>query len=291
MKRLLILIIAILVSVLFAWSFCSPDEPTLSGNDWPEIGMNEMFYETGNFNSAIEKANATDVAGDIRAMIVPHHLLASEYIAGLMKEASKKEINHVIIIGPNHENVGQTVIASTLARWKTAFGDVETNEDLVLKLLSTYKEISNPGAFYSEHSVGAIVPFIKHYLPHADIVPIIINSYAEHKDAEKLADWLDKNIMEDTLIVVSTDFSHYLNKAQAEKNDGITKDLINNRDTETIATLNNDYIDSPVSLATILLLAEKRNWETNIIFHGNSFDFNLVKPSETTSYFGVVFTN
>ena len=291
MKRLLILIIAILVPVLFVCLFRPPDGSPLPLNNWPEIGMNEMFYEAGNFNSAIEKANKTDVAGDIKAIIVPHHLLASEYIAGLIKEGSKEEISHVIIIGPNHENVGQTVIASALARWKTAFGDVESNEDLVLRLLSTYEEISNPEAFYFEHSVGAIVPFIKHYLPSADIVPIIINSYAEHKDAEKLAGWLNENITEDTLIVVSTDFSHYLNKTQAEKNDGITKDLINSRDTKAIATLNNDYIDSPVSLATILLLAEKRNWETGIIFHGNSFDFNLKKPSETTSYFGVVFTN
>jgi hypothetical protein len=289
MKRLLFPIIAVFVLMLFVWLFYPLEKAVTHDNSWPEIQMNEMFYEAKTFDAAVSKKQNLDIAGDIKAIVVPHHLLASEYIAGLMAESANEGIKHVIIIGPNHENIGQTVIVSALAKWKTVFGYVESNEKLVLQLLADYEEISNPDAFSIEHSVGAMAPFVKYYLPDADIVPIIINSYAGHKDALKLADWLDKNITQDTLIIVSMDFSHYLNKTQAEKNDEYTADLINNRDTKTIATLNNDYMDSPVSLATILFLAEKRNWKTDIIFHGNSFDFSLVKPAETTSYFGIVF--
>jgi AmmeMemoRadiSam system protein B len=259
--------------------------------EWPAIKTNDMFYEENNFSSAVEKARVSksNIEGNIKAIIVPHHLLASEYIAKLLSVSAGDWVKHIIIIGPNHENIGQTVAASALAKWETSLGDVASDEELVQNLLSYYGIISNPEAFRNEHSVGAIVPFIKYYLPEASIVPIIINSYAEHKDAEKLTNWLFENVDDETLIIVSTDFSHYLKKPQAEKNDELTKQMILSRDTEGVAEFNNDYIDSPISLATILLLAEKKNWRTEIVLHGNSFDFSLVKPAETTSYFGVVF--
>ncbi|MFZ2189830.1 MAG: AmmeMemoRadiSam system protein B, partial [Candidatus Magasanikiibacteriota bacterium] len=95
---------------------------------------------------------------------------------------------------------------------------------------------------------------------------------------------------DNALVIVSTDFSHYLDKSTAEKNDLQTRQWIVTRDTGSISRLNNDYVDSPISLATILLLAEKRGWSTEEIYHGNSFDFSLQKPVETTSYFGLGFT-
>lgn len=280
----------IITILLILTSGCADKDISLD-KEWPVVGTNDMFYEENNFSSAVEKAKLSklDIGDNIRAIIVPHHLLASEYVAELLSASAGDWVKRVIIIGPNHENIGQTVIASTLANWETVFGNVASDEELVSNLLSYYGVISNPEAFHNEHSVGAIVPFIKNYLPETSIVPVIINSYAEHKDAEKLANWLFENIDDGTLIIVSTDFSHYLKKSQAEKNDELTKQMILSRDTEGIAEFNNDYIDSPISLATILLLAEKENWKTEIVLHGNSFDFSLAKPAETTSYFGIVF--
>ncbi|HBU07201.1 MAG TPA: AmmeMemoRadiSam system protein B [Candidatus Magasanikbacteria bacterium] len=256
----------------------------------PKIELQPMFFEKNNFFSAIEKAKDIKKEKNIQAIVVPHHLLVSEYITGLIKRASGRQIDTVVIIGPNHENISQEILATTLAEWQTLEGSVSVDETLVNIFLADFKEQSNYEAFIHEHSIGAIVPFVKHYFPKAKIMPVIINSYANLQDGQKLATWLDKNLGDNSLVIVSTDFSHYLEKPMAEKNDLQTRQWIMTRDTGSISRLNNDYVDSPISLATILLLAEKRGWGTEEIYHGNSFDFSLQKPVQTTSYFGLGFT-
>lgn len=255
----------------------------------PKIALQPMFYDETNFSLAIKKAENIKSEKDIQAVVVPHHLLASEYIAGLLKRASGRKIDTVVIIGPNHENISQEILASTLAKWQTPLGEVIVDSSLANRFFIDFNQQTNLAPFVHEHSVGAEVPFIKYYFSEARIMPVIINSYARLGDAEKLASWLAKNLPQNSLVLVSTDFSHYLTHEIAEKNDLQTRQWINNRDVETISRLNNDHIDSPISLTTVLLLAEKMGWQTKEIYHGNSFDFSVNKPVETTSYFGLEF--
>ncbi|MFZ2190423.1 MAG: AmmeMemoRadiSam system protein B, partial [Candidatus Magasanikiibacteriota bacterium] len=161
-------------------------------SDLPKIALQPMFYEVNNFGGAVEKVKDIKAQKNIQAIVTPHHLLVSEYIAGLIKRASGRQIDTVVIIGPNHENVSQEILATTLAEWQTPEGSVAVDETLVNKFLSDFKEQSNYNAFIYEHSIGAIVPFVKHYFPKAKIMPVIINSYANLQDGEKLATWLDK---------------------------------------------------------------------------------------------------
>ncbi|MFA6427415.1 MAG: AmmeMemoRadiSam system protein B [Candidatus Magasanikbacteria bacterium] len=253
------------------------------------IALHDMFYDEYNFNQAIRKAEGVESEKNISAIVVPHHLLVSEYIAALIKKSFGRPIDYVIIIGPNHQNVGSNALSSAHAQWGTPFGSVQTDAKMVDAFLDYVHGYSQTYVFEEEHSVGAIVPFIKHYLPQARIVPIVINSYATHADAEKLSDWLATSIGGNYLIIVSTDFSHYLDKTTADRNDLYTRELIEKGDTIKITTLNNDYVDSPVSLATVLLFAQKKGLTTDIVYNSNSFDFLTNKPSETTSYFGIVF--
>ncbi|MFA6550454.1 MAG: AmmeMemoRadiSam system protein B [Candidatus Gracilibacteria bacterium] len=288
MTAVVILIIAAVI-YLSAQSLLKKEQDLSFVSILPKIELQPMFYEKSNFFSAVEKSKDIKSEKNIQAIVVPHHLLVSEYIAGLMKRASGRKIDTVIIIGPNHENVGQEILATTLAEWQTPAGGVSTDNQLVNSFLSDLREQSNYYAFIHEHSIGAIVPFVKYFFPEAKIMPVIINSYANIQDAEKLATWLDKNLPDNSLVIASTDFSHYLDKDTASKNDLQTRQWIMERDTQSIAHLNNDYVDSPISLATILLFAEKRGLKTQEVYHGNSFDFSLKKPAETTSYFGLAF--
>jgi len=255
----------------------------------PTIALQPMFYEESNFLSAIKKAENIRSEKDIQAVVVPHHLLASEYIAGMLKRASSKKIDTIIIIGPNHENVSQEILASALAKWKTPLGEVMSDSNLANKFFSEFNQQTNLAPFVHEHSVGAQVPFVKYFFPNAKILPIIINSYAKFSDAERLSAWLFKNLPANSLIIVSTDFSHYLTYEEAEKNDLQTRQWIEHKDASAISHLNNDFVDSPISLATILLLAQNAGWQMQEIYHSNSFNFSLNKPAETTSYFGLEF--
>ncbi|MCD4761466.1 AmmeMemoRadiSam system protein B [bacterium] len=260
-----------------------------NSKDLPIISLKESFYDKQSFWPAVKAADKIRANSDIPAIVVPHHLVPSEYIARMLKRASGRQVDQVVIIGPNHNNIGVASIASVKASWQTPFGAVDTHVSLADDLLFTLGIKENFEAFDNEHAVGAIVPFVKYYLPQAKVVPVLLSSYAETSDAEKLAKWLNNNLPDNSLIIFSIDFSHYLSKEEADRKDIITRELIWDRDINRIMGLNNDYVDSPASLITGLMYANYNNLKINIEKQGNSFDFLLPKPSETTSYFAISF--
>jgi AmmeMemoRadiSam system protein B len=256
----------------------------------PVIESREMFYNQENFTNALNSVEAIIPRDNIYMAIVPHHLLASEYIASALKMSSGRDINTAVIIGPNHENIGAGSIASVRARWNTPYGFLSANKTLTDYFLTDFKLNSTVEIFAKEHSIGAIAPFVKYYFPKAEILPIVFSSYSDIQDAERVSSWLSEKLPENSLIITSIDFSHYLTEEEADKNDRITEDLILNSDIEKIMRLNNDYVDSPVSLAMALLFAENKKLKPEIIGNANSCDFLIEKSSVTTSYFAIVFS-
>ncbi|MCD4705144.1 AmmeMemoRadiSam system protein B, partial [bacterium] len=217
------------------------------------IELQEMFYEESNFVQSINLVADIKVRDDVYSIVVPHHLLASEYISGLMKMAKGREIKKVVIIGPNHDDIGTQAISTANLRWNTPLGIVKTDSKLVDKFKNDLNIQDNSSAFINEHSIGALNPFVKYYFPEAEILPIIISSYVYQEEVEQLAYWLDNNLSADTLLIISTDFSHYLLKDEAEKNDRITKNFILQDSIDELLDLDNAYLDSPGSLVTALI--------------------------------------
>ncbi len=252
------------------------------------IKLKEHFFSQEHFYKSLKKTDVDFFNKDIQALILPHNPVLSSWISSGLGEVNKK-VNKVIIIGPNHENLGPQTIATTKSSWETPAGKLEANQKLVDNLSLEFNIIPQQEFFRQEHSIGVFPPFVKNYFPQAEIVPIIISSYANYEDAEKLKGWLNQNADENTLIVYSIDFSHYLSKQEARKKDEISKDLIANEEIGKILRLNNDNTDSPVTLAVSLMLARERGWEREIFAHTNSFDLLGTDSSYTTSYFALFF--
>ena len=243
---------------------------TIEGTNFPAIELIGTFFDPINFDQALEFAKDTDPQKNINAIIVPHHLLASRYVADLINKASGREIDNIIIIGPNHTDAGGNALSTVKAEWKTPLGKVKSNSKLVDKCQLELNADSGIDIFADEHSIGAILPFVKFYLPNAKILPITISSFATTEHAKKIANWLNANLDEKSLVIFSLDFSHYLTKEKADEKDEQTKKLIQENKIDEIAQLGNDNVDSAIVLVTSLLLAEKKNWETGIIHHSNA---------------------
>ena len=256
--------------------------------DSPLIGLAPSFYDPVSFRQAAVFAKNVMPAGNIRAVIVPHDRTALEESAGLLAAASGRNISTAVVIGPNHLNIGGGVFATCQAQWQTPDGVIDTDRPLFTKFVSDFGLRTQPEVFRNEHSIGAIVPLLARYFPQAKLLPIAISSYADERDAERLSGWLDANA-KNSLVVYSIDFSHYLDKNEADLKDTKTEALIRAGDIGKIIRLNNDYVDSPASLAAALIYAQAQNLETKIIYHSNSFDFIDPKPVETTSHFGIAF--
>ncbi len=253
------------------------------------IESQKMFYDPVNFKQAILSAEKVRSQNDIQAVVVPQHLVASSLMAQAIKQAAGRDIETVFIIGPNHFNVGTADIASAQAVWKTDLGDVESDTGLVSKFITDLNLLNGPEIFINEHAVGALVPFVKYYLPQAKIVPIVFRSYSNLGDVDQVVNWLADNLPKKSLVIYSIDFSHYLSREQADHMDELTRQYITNNDLEQIIKLGDDNLDSPASLATALSLAQKKNWHLEIVANKNSDDFTKVKSTQTTSYFLINF--
>ncbi|MDD4901102.1 MAG: AmmeMemoRadiSam system protein B [Patescibacteria group bacterium] len=255
----------------------------------PIVEIQDSFYNGEQFLSAIRKADKITPRSDVYAMIVPHHLVGADIIAELIKTASGRPIDTVIVIGPNHNNIGREPLATAPVNWQTPEGILPANVKLEELFLGDNRLQPNQSALEKEHSVGAIMPFIKHYWPQAQVLPIVLSSYAGKVEAEKLSDWLKSRLGKNSLVIFSFDFSHYLTKGEADLKDKETKNLIENFLIDKIYGLNNDHVDSPAGLAAAMLLAQKVGLKIFFVRHNNSFDYAISKPVATTSYFGIAF--
>ena len=90
-------------------------------------------------------------------------------------------------------------------------GNVDVDVDLAKKLISEDKSIFNrPQSHQKEHCLEVCLPFLQKTLKDFKIVPIIVGQ-SNQQNREALAYALSKHIDSQTLIVVSSDLSHYPN--------------------------------------------------------------------------------
>jgi AmmeMemoRadiSam system protein B len=133
----------------------------------------------------------------------------------------------VIILGVNHHGIGHPFAVDGHDSWKTPLGDVQIAKELREKLTAASAIFKVDSiASSKEHSIEVLVPFIQYISPKTLILPISIAL----ADIKRLAD-AGKEIAvlvkdnPDTLMVASTDMSHYISAERARDKDksAITK--------------------------------------------------------------------
>lgn len=229
----------------------------------------------------------------IRGGIVPHHLLAGEMIASFFKTLSVEQPEIVVVIAPNHNGKGVKEVHTGSWSWQTPFGTLDAYEIIVDSLVESRIAATNFNLLEEDHSISALVPYIKYYMPCSKIVPILLHGSFGLKDAQKLGQNLQEKLEKENkngLIIASVDFSHYLPLEKAEQMDEISIKAIENRDMNIIQHFNNDYMDSPTSIITLLSAMDTAGAEhMKVLDHSNSDIIVGSRSSETTSYFTVVF--
>jgi AmmeMemoRadiSam system protein B len=220
----------------------------------------------------------------LKGGIVPHHLLAGTIDATFFEQIKTQRPSVIVVIGPNHFSRGFGDIITTARNWKTPFGDVETNKEILPLLQKNHLVSLNEEVMKEEHSTYTIIPFIKKSLETATVVPLIIQPYAATTTLDAVVELLYKNLPSDAVIVGSVDFSHYKDLKTANKNDEITRATMKKFDYNALGSLD---IDSPKSIYLILKLMQKFE-STKIVheIHSNSAILaSDPNAKETTSYY------
>ncbi|MDD3084191.1 MAG: AmmeMemoRadiSam system protein B, partial [Candidatus ainarchaeum sp.] len=194
------------------------------------------------------------ISGKVKAIIVPH--AGYDYSApiastayNLIKEKSKKQkFEKIVLIGPSHQEyfVGALTFEED---WETPLGIVKIVPAKLKKIVNDF-----------EHSLEVQLPFLQTILKNFFLIPII---YSKILPQELL-----KIIPKNDLIVVSSDFSHYLKYTGAVKKDLKTIEYITKLDFENI--LKKGDACGLIGIATIVLMAKKNNWKPILLNYRNS---------------------
>ncbi len=225
----------------------------------------------------------------VQGVIIPHHLLASSIIADLMQYIATQDIQKIIIIGPNHWERGKTSVVTSACGWNTPYGDVSSAVDHCTD--RSFVSCDND-VMREEHSLGAVMPYIAHLMPQARVIPFAISQKITPQEQVDLADMIAQETNKArTVVILSMDFSHYLSDVDAEKMDRETLAAITDFSYNKILSYNSDHVDSPQGLAVFLRTMQLLGAEQNSVMHHTNSSRLLRDPfAQTTSYFGIVYT-
>lgn len=116
----------------------------------------------------------------------------------------------VVILAPNHRRPLRRIALDDADSYLTPLGSVPVDRDATAALASQDAFVVDPGAHASEHAVEIQLPFLQRLWPDGGfaIVPALVPSL-EAGAREEAARALDAVVDVDTLVIVSSDFTHY----------------------------------------------------------------------------------
>jgi len=176
----------------------------------------------------LEQAEKVAAEGKLRILIVPHAgtSYSGQTAAEGFKQISGEKYSKIIILGVSHKNPISHAAVYAEGLWETPFRDIEIDQALANKLISDkYKIVADDAPHEKEHSLEIPILFLEKVQKNYTIVPILLgrpDSALVDYLAYKIAGVLD----EETLLIISTDLSHYPNWQDANYADRNTINAI-----------------------------------------------------------------
>lgn len=214
-----------------------------------------------------------DTVEDIKAIVVPHagYIYSGAVAASAYKKLIpfEEKIKRVILLGPSHRVAFNGLAVPESEIFKTPLGDIPIDKRAI-KLLSQFSCVTvSEQAHQDEHSLEVQLPFLQEVLGDFSLVPLVVGDADRHDVAEVItALWHDSE-SDDTLIVISTDLSHFHHYDEAQKIDSATNDAIVNLKPDLIT-----YEDAcgRNGLKGMLTVAQEKNLSIELIDIRNSGD-------------------
>lgn len=162
-----------------------------------------------------------------KALIVPHAgyvysgAIAANAYAQLTPIAQR--IRTVVLLGPAHRVALRGLALPAATHFATPLGVVELDSEAVARLRGLPQITISDAVHAAEHSLEVHLPFLQSLLPKFLLLPLVVG---EASPAE-VAQVLDRVWGgEDTLIVISSDLSHYLSYDEARASDRATAQAV-----------------------------------------------------------------
>ncbi len=206
---------------------------------------------------------------NLKGIVVPHAgYIYSGPVAGegyrqLLNLDYSKPIK-VFILAPSHYMYFTGASVGLFDAYKTPLGLVNVSK--------TAGELLNEPNFHfildahiEEHSLEVQLPFLQYVLPHFEIVPILYGDIRYKVLAESIEKYLDER----SILVVSSDLSHYYPYDKAVQIDSNCNAAVEQLD---LKKMDKCEACGKTGIMMMIYLAKKNNWKSLVVKYANSGD-------------------
>ena len=234
-------------------------QPAVAGSFYPD----DPDKLRQSIHSYLHDAKPRVVGLRPKALIVPHAgyqysgpVAASGYAQ--LKDL-RETIRRVVLLGPSHHVAFGGLAVPSVDAFATPLGNIPIDPTAVAGILNLQQVFVGDEPHRTEHSLEVQLPFLQCVLDTFTIIPLCVGTAASSDVAEVLIElWGDS----ETLIVVSSDLSHYHDQQTAEALDYKTSTMIEECQFENLRSEN---ACGYVSVQGLLQVVRKRGLKvTNV---------------------------
>ena len=188
--------------------------PAVAGSFYPH-GTGELKATVAALMSQVEPSFQRPLLG----VIAPHagYTFSGPVAASAFAEvaAAGYGFTRVLLIGPPHYLPVSGIAAPSAKFFATPLGQVATDADAIASLVEAGLVSIDDKAHAPEHSLEVELPFLQTVFEDFRVIPLLVGDASPQVVAGVIGAGLDGR----TLLVVSTDLSHYLDDAAARRRD------------------------------------------------------------------------
>jgi AmmeMemoRadiSam system protein B len=177
----------------------------------------------------------TTPRGTVVGLVSPHAglMYSGPVAAHAYQAAARGTYDVVVLVGPSHHLAFEGAVICPRGAFDTPLGALEISvpdADAIMRQCPCVRE--NPAAHAEEHSLEMQLPFLARLLPSVPIVPIMMGNQTR-TTIRTLGDGLGRALAgRRTLLVASSDLSHFRDARTARELDGEVIEKINGYDAD-----------------------------------------------------------
>lgn len=189
------------------------------------------------------------------------------YAYNLLKD---KKYKTVIIISPSHSEYFPGISIYDGDAYETPLGIVEIDNGMTDRLIENSKTIFRGiQGHRKEHALEVQIPFLQSVLKDFKIVPIVMGDQGR-LFVDELAERISKVVNDETLVVASSDMSHFYPADEADRLDTIVEKRINDFDFENLLKDLDDHKCEACGggpIAVMMKAASKKNINKSLVLN------------------------
>ena len=194
-------------------------KPAVAGQFYPS-SQDALKKQIASFIDNTATINKIDAI----ACMLPHagYMYSGQVAAKTVSEVNIKD--KIILLGPNHTGLGAQFSIMSEGIWQTPLGQIQIDNKLAAMILKESQYLQDDVLAHTyEHSLEVELPFLQYFKSDFQIVPIALLSdelEALKAIGKEIAAGIKKLGLErQTLIIASSDMTHYEPQTQAQKKD------------------------------------------------------------------------